>query len=254
MSAIPTDFYVRWHATARAATALHEGGAPPERRLQQLWRHQRLRRAELRTLDGRPMRVLHPGFWNHEAGPDFRGAVIQFGGEAPRTGDVEIDLAVGGWRGHGHADNPAYAGVILHVVWEAAPRKLAPPVLALRPFLDAPVTELEAWLDGEAVGLFPESMAGHCCAPLREVPSDMLAELLRQAARVRLERKSAELAARARLGGWDFALWEGLFGALGYKQNEPFAHISTAQTAIILVSRCLLMFCSAFCLFYTQFL
>lgn len=219
MSALSPDFYARWRASVTFAPTLHEGGPPPERRLQQIWRHQRLRRAELRTLDGRPVRVLHPGFWNREAGPDFRGAVIQFGGEAPRTGDVEIDLAVAGWRGHGHADNPDYAGVILHVVWESAPRELTPPVLALQPFLDAPVAELAVWLDHEAGGVLPENLAGQCRAPLREVPAEALAELLRQAARVRLERKSAELAARARLGGWESALWEGLFGALGYKHN-----------------------------------
>ena len=35
-------------------------------------------------LDGRALTVLHPGFWNASAGPDFRDAVLQFAGEAPR--------------------------------------------------------------------------------------------------------------------------------------------------------------------------
>lgn len=219
MPVLPAEFYARWRLSVRPTPVLHEGGAPPEYRLQQIWRHQRLRRADLKTLEGRPIRVLHPGFWNHEPGPDFRGAVIQFGGEPARTGDVEIDLAVSGWRSHGHAGNPAYAGVILHVVWESAARELQPPVLALRPFLDAPITELETWLEGEAATALPENVAGQCCAPLRELSADSLAELLCQAGRVRLERKAAEFAVRARLGGWEAALWEGLFAALGYKHN-----------------------------------
>jgi hypothetical protein len=44
------------------------------------------------------VRVLHPGFANLEGGPDFRGAVLQIGGDAPCSGDVEVDLRVGGWR------------------------------------------------------------------------------------------------------------------------------------------------------------
>jgi hypothetical protein len=46
-----------------------------------------------------------------------------------------------------------------------------------------------------------------------------LAELLAQAARVRLEAKAVALRARARQAGWEQALWEGLLAALGYKQN-----------------------------------
>ena len=219
MPRLPVDFYAGWRRPAEPAPALQEGGLPPERWLQQVWRHQRLRRADLRTLDGRPVRVLHPGFWNREPGPDFRQAVVQIGSEPPRTGDVEIDLAVGGWQGHRHAGNPAYSGVILHAVWEAVPASHLPPVLQLRPFLDTPLAELTPWLDGEAESIWPVELSGRCCAPLQTLDAETLAELLQQAAGVRLQRKAAELAARARLQGWDGALWEGLFAALGYKHN-----------------------------------
>ena len=219
MPTLPPDFYARRRAEARPPAVLREGDLPPERWLQQIWRHQRIRRGELRSLDGQPVRVLHPGFWNHEPGPDFKGAVIQIGTGPAKTGDVEIDLAVSGWRGHRHEGNPAYAGVILHVVWEAVPRDLVPPVLAIRPFLDAPVAELGAWLEDGAAGSLPPEVLGRCCAPLRDVPADALAGLLGQAAHVRLRRKAGEFAARARHVGWDGALWEGLFAALGYKHN-----------------------------------
>lgn len=39
--------------------------------LQVAWHYQRLLRGRLKTLDGKSVRVLHPGFKNHEAGPDF---------------------------------------------------------------------------------------------------------------------------------------------------------------------------------------
>jgi len=43
--------------------------------------------------------------------------------------------------------------------------------------------------------------------------------VLQQAALIRLRRKASEFAARARQSGWEQSLWEGLFGALGYKHN-----------------------------------
>ncbi len=108
---------------------------PPERLLQAVWRHQRLQRDRLQTADGRSVRVLHPGFVSVEGGPDFRGAVIQIGDDAPCSGDVEIDLRAGNWRAHGHDRNPDFKNVLLHVVWDdTRPLPNAPPVLPLKPF------------------------------------------------------------------------------------------------------------------------
>ena len=85
--------YAEWRRHSGLAWSLHEERqTPPERLLQAVWFHQRIQREQLRTLDGRGVQILHPGFWNREAGPDFRGAMVQFDGEAPRTGDIEIDL------------------------------------------------------------------------------------------------------------------------------------------------------------------
>ena len=220
VSSLSPDLYAR--ALALAAPALREAdeAAPPERLLQQIWEHQRLRRDQLRTLDGQKVRVLHPGFWNHEAGPDFRGAVLQLGAEPARTGDVEIDLHPAGWRGHGHDRNPAYQNVVLHVVWNAdskAPCSL--PTLALRSLLDSPLNELSLWFSHDTGA--PGLLAGQCSAPLRDLPEHVLREVLQQAALIRLRRKASEFAARARQSGWEQSLWEGLFGALGYKQNVP---------------------------------
>src|SRR5437762_2807138 len=113
------NLYAQWRAQNEARLLLREqsGPLPPERLLQSIWHHQRLVREKLQTLDGKNLRVLHPGFWNREAGPDFRGAVLQFGSEPPRSGDIEIDLISSGWHSHGHDRNPNFANVILHVVW-----------------------------------------------------------------------------------------------------------------------------------------
>jgi hypothetical protein len=193
---------------------------PPEILVQAIWQQQRILRDQLRTLDGQTVRVLHPGFKNHEAGPDFRGAVVQIGSDAPRTGDVEIDLIANGWRAHGHEHNPAFQNVVLHVLWEGASGFASgPPAMELRHQLDATLEEISAWLGRETIPSLPDGMRGKCCAPLCALPAAGLEKLLHQAAQVRWRRKASQLQARARQAGWEQTLWEGLFRALGYKQN-----------------------------------
>ncbi|MCU0789389.1 MAG: DUF2851 family protein [Verrucomicrobia bacterium] len=204
-------------------TALHEAGDfPPEQLLQAIWQHQRLRRDRLKTADGQPLFILHPGFLNREAGPDFRGAVIQIGGASPQTGDVEIDPQPADWRHHQHENNPAYANVVLHVVWKASAAGSDPsglPLLELEPVLDDSLVSLADWLHQETPPAPPAFLAGRCASTLRELDSDRLESLLTQAALVRLQNRADRFTARARDAGWTQALWEGLFRALGYKHN-----------------------------------
>lgn len=215
-----TNQYARWRAQQGWAASLHETpDAPPEKLLQSIWQQQRLQREQLKTLDGQPVRVLHPGFASVEGGPDFRGAVLQFGDAAPGSGDVEVDLRDSGWRAHGHDQNPAFKHVILHVVWDGKPSTARPPTLSLRDVLDAPLAELALQLEHHSIRALPADLSGRCCAPLRELDAATVNALLREAAHVRLQNKAAQCRARARHVGWEQALWEGLFRALGYKQN-----------------------------------
>jgi len=215
------NFYATWRERCRAVGALHDDNSvPPEKLLQAVWQHQRLKRDQLKTADGMTVRVLHPGFASAEGGPDFRGAVLQFGDAAPVSGDVEIDLQPGGWRAHGHDRNPAFKGVILHVIWEDGQKARAPyplATLALKNTLDSSLAELALALENES-GL-PETLRGKCCAPLGGLSPAQLAELLHAAAKVRFQNKANAILARARNSGWEQALWENLFRALGYKHN-----------------------------------
>jgi hypothetical protein len=220
VSRASSNFYAEWRQRRGVIPCLHDDDSlPPERLLQAIWFHQRLRRDQLLTLDGRRVLVLHPGFWNRESGPDFRGAVIQLADDPPRVCDVEVDLHSGGWTAHRHAANPAFARVGLHVVWEGDARHPLP-TLALGSCLDAPLGELALWLNGETGPGFPEALRGLCRPPLGELAPPRLRELLHQAALVRLQSKAVQIQARARQAGWEQALWEGLFRALGYKQNH----------------------------------
>jgi hypothetical protein len=168
-----------------------------------------------------------------EGGPDFRGAVLQFGDEKPVAGDVEIDLQLSGWRAHGHDTNPNFKNVILHVVWEPIQNSKSknlnfPAALPLKPFLDAPLAELTLALENES-GL-PEALRGKCSAPLRELSEVQLAELLHAAAQVRFQNKAHAMLARAKQSGWEQALWENLFRALGYKHNVwPMVNLAESK-------------------------
>lgn len=72
-------------------------------------------RGPLRLEDGRSLRVVFPGVPGGGSGPDFRGAILDAGGDLLR-GDVELHLLASGWRAHGHQADEAYGGVVLHVV------------------------------------------------------------------------------------------------------------------------------------------
>lgn len=221
MALMPANSYAAWRAQARGAPSLQElDTAPPEALLQQIWLRQRLTRDRLRTLDGQPLTILHPGFWNRQPGPDFRNAIIRIGSEPPRSGDIELDLVPQGWTQHGHHTNPAYKNVILHVVWETPSAAASSiPCLALKPHLDSPWPDLARWLDTGSFALVPEGIVGKCSGPLRDLGKPELEALLCQAAAVRLAFKAEQLQARARQAGWEQALWEGLLAGLGYKHN-----------------------------------
>jgi hypothetical protein len=218
VSLASSQTYWQWRTSLPAYTALHDEDAPAEHLVQNIWHHQRIRRDELKLADGRTVRVLHPGFWNHGAGPDFAGAVLQFGSDAPVTGDVEVDLQSSGWRGHAHDRNPRFANVKLHVVWSGEAGTHIP-TLVLKPFIDAPLAELSLWLASDAAKQFPAGLLGQCAGPLRDLSEPHVRQLLNEAALVRFQRKAHDLHARARQAGWDQALWEGMLRALGYKQN-----------------------------------
>jgi hypothetical protein len=234
------NFYASWRTRLLAPPVLREPDGPPsERLLQAVWQQQRLRRDELKTTDGRPVRIFHPGFISVEGGPDFGNAVLQIGDQPPRSGDVEIDLRSSGWRMHGHDRSPHFQNVILHAVWEkdgttnATPANSSdhPPILVLRHSLDAPVAELRVSLENEPLRSLPENLRGKCCSPLRDLDEAQLTQLLREAAQVRLEARAGQFRARARHAGWEQVLWENLLRALGYKHNVwPMQHLAETKS------------------------
>jgi hypothetical protein len=192
----------------------------PEHELQAHWFAGDFGR-DFTTTDGRSVRVVQFGVWNREAGPDFAEAAIALAGGEPVRGCIELDPDARDWERHGHAENPAYDGVVLHVCTErgnaehftrTSQHRLVPQVL-----LDV------AALTAELPNPQPEAKPGRCLGPLRDLPEEKVRAVLLGAAQFRLGRKAAALARLGELHGADEALYQALAATLGYKHNKlPF--------------------------------
>jgi Protein of unknown function (DUF2851) len=205
-----------------------------ERLAQAIWFDQRLKRDGLQTTDGRRVRVVSPGWWNLEAGPDFRRAVIAFDDARPRLGDVEVHLHTADWHQHGHTRDRLYDNVILHVaLWSrggqrpvtAAGRTL--PQLVMADQLDAPLEEL---CDSIDPGNYPyklDSHVGACEPSLKPMPPETIAALLEDAGLARLRAKARRLARWIQREGIEQALYAAVMEALGFKHNkEPMRRLA----------------------------
>lgn len=173
------------------------------------------------TAEGDAVRVVQFGVWNHEAGPDFADAAVSINGAAPVRGSIELDPDARDWERHGHAENPEYEDVILHVCLQTGPSDFFARTLSHRlvPRVLLDITRLT----DEPVNPIPEAKLGRCVAPLRELPAEKVTKVLLGAAQFRLRRKSAALVMLRELHGADEALYQGLATTLGYKNNKlPF--------------------------------
>ncbi len=85
-----------------------------EKLLHFAWLHHLLPAAGLRTEEGERIEVIDPGVHNFDAGPDFFNAKVKIGGTL-WVGNVEMHERASDWARHGHAADPAYDNVILHV-------------------------------------------------------------------------------------------------------------------------------------------
>jgi hypothetical protein len=86
--------------------------------LHSLWKYKKLDMNRLETTRGEKLQILQTGAHNeNESGPDFFKAEIIIG-DQHWVGNLEIHLKSSDWYAHHHEKDPAYANVILHVVWE----------------------------------------------------------------------------------------------------------------------------------------
>jgi len=82
-----------------------------------VWKHRLFELSTLETVGGESITLHKTGRHNHSSGPDFLEADLTIGG-VRWVGSVEIHVRSSDWHHHGHSGDPAYANVVLHVVFE----------------------------------------------------------------------------------------------------------------------------------------
>ena len=204
----------------------------PEKLLQQIWARRDFDGARAVCSDGRRVRVLHPGKWNHLGGPDFRDARLELGGRVV-VGDVEVHLRADDWEAHGHRHDPAYAKVILHVVLfpgaattTRGVEDRAIPVLSLLPLLHH---DLEEYAADEAVARLSGHPLIRVQALFGEQDATQLREKLKSQAAMRWEQKIHFARLRVQRLGWESACHHTALEILGYRFNRaPMLGVASA--------------------------
>jgi len=214
-----------------------------ERVVQKIWLRQDFDGSRLKTVSGKPLRVIDPGRWNLQGGPDFKEARLEIAGH-PVVGDVEVHFNVADWWAHAHADNPSFDRVALHVVLDvherAGPpartmRGHEPEVLHLLPYLNR---DLEAYATDDAL-LDLENLDE--LEWVAEFQTRAVAErrrILHERAEARCEQKVAFAGKRLDDAGWRDACHQLALEVLGYARNrEPMAKLALRYSLPAMVTQ-----------------
>lgn len=85
--------------------------------LHYIWKFRKFDALNLKTAQGELITIVKTGDYLELSGPDFFNSLITIGNQK-WAGNIEIHLKSSDWYLHNHEKDPAYANVILHVVWE----------------------------------------------------------------------------------------------------------------------------------------
>ncbi len=165
------------------------------------------------------VRIIQFGEWNRGAGPDFIQTAVEIDGEV-RTGPLELDPSAGDWESHGHAENPAFQDVVLHVVFQLDARRIHTRTLDHREIPQVVITEMQL---SDALNRPQREVAiahpGRCVAPLKHLSAGAVERLLGEAAAHRAASKSARWLRMADAHSRDAALFQATAETLGYRGN-----------------------------------
>lgn len=194
--------------------------------LQQLWQHQAFDGRALQLVDGSSLEVVEPGRWNHADGPDFKDAILIIGGEL-RRGNVELHVHPADWDAHGHANDSAYGGLILHVTWYSKPpaKSLSPQVPHLA--LERVFPDYTSWNDVQVKADATRQGIVHPCLERLATEPLALDRLLTSAGYYRLMAKTHRFIEGVQAENALQTFYEGLMVTMGYSRNvESFRRLA----------------------------
>ena len=189
--------------------------------VQKLWHEQRFSDTNMEAIDRRTIRVLKPGIWNHNEGPDFMHAEIEIDGKL-HVGDVEIHVRSSEWYAHKHHLNSRYNRVIVHAVFFNDDFNLR---TRLQNGKRIPTLELLKWLPVDTSDLHKDTQDaatedGTCRVTGKTLNMEALKGVFESLGRERfLEKTESMRLLRTRLD-FEQLLYEGIMEALGYERNS----------------------------------
>jgi hypothetical protein len=199
-----------------------------------LWQFQYYDHTNLLTTEGELVQILHPGFRNANAGPDFLNARLLIN-DVEWVGSVEAHTKASDWLAHRHQHDPAYNNVILHIVWTD---DRLPDTKYRRPTRTdgstMPTLELQARTGSDLLSRYnaltesPDTIP--CAGQFRAVQPLRITAMLDKAMLQRLERKAADVKAiYEATQDWEETAYRLLAINLGFKINaDPMAQLSRA--------------------------
>lgn len=165
-----------------------------------------------------PWTLLRAGRAGRGPGPDVREVACALPTGVVLAGDVEVHLRASDWVRHGHASDPAYDGVVLHLVWDddrPAPGTPQPlpgggqaRTLAVGPLLGFDPARLRMLLHRGPATIEP------CADAVATLGPAEVARRLRRAGQQRLAERTWRAARLVAERGWDSAWAELLDRAL----------------------------------------
>ncbi len=195
-----------------------------ERLVRCIWLDQLIKKNRLKTLDGRRIRVISPGWWNTGEGADFRQAEVEIEGKRLR-GEIEAHVYTSDWKGHGHHRDPRYGKIILHIaLWDNRDKKSIRdiknrkiPQLILSPYLSNDLETLKESISSEKYPLASSADFGPCYPEIKEADPERINQFLNLAGDARILEKAEYFRKRVDSVGWEESLYEGIMIGLGYK-------------------------------------
>ncbi len=188
--------------------------------VQKWWQEQRFFDTNMEAIDRRAIRVLKPGIWNHNEGPDFMHAEIEIDGKL-LVGDVEIHVRSSEWYAHKHHLNSRYNRVIAHAVLFYDGFNLR---TRLQNGKRIPTVELLKWVAVDTGDLYDDTKNtttdGLCRITGKQLNIEALKAVFESLGRERfLEKTESMRLLRTRLD-FEQLLYEGIMEALGYERNS----------------------------------
>ena len=199
--------------------------------LHYLWKYQNFNSAFKLSSRGQKLKVVHPGYHNHDSGPDFLEAKIYLDNQL-WVGQVELHVKASDWYKHQHQFDPVYQNVILHVVYDDDQ-----PVY-LNSEEELPCISLKGCFDEYLYWRFEQLMQNQdsiaCASSFKGVDDILKSSMIDRLIAERLVMKSAvlEQILEETQGDWQESFYRFLAYGIGLKVNaEPMLLLSRACPA-----------------------